>query len=169
MTYSELIEEINADETGLAKGYSISFLQNEHVSRYKPESLQERIARDLKYFKLIEKDLLQTKEPKNGDFVEYEDGKFARICSLYDNNTFQLSNEIGVYVSDGGCTQVSGCAWDPEIEVDEQRLKLKNLSLTKKTKKGECWTFSGGIAGGDRGVWFEISFKVWSLCKTDIQ
>ncbi len=157
MTYIELINKIDDDKSGIAKGYDISFLQHEFQGR---RSFSELIAKDLEMFKNIEKALLETKEPKEGDFVEY-DGKFARISRK--GYTFQLSNKIGVNVSEGGYSQASGCTWDPEINIDRSRLKLDNLRLTTKTKKGTCWAFSEGYAGANRGVYYGINFKVWLL------
>ncbi len=163
MTYSKLINKINSDESGIAKGYDISFLQEEFVCRYKPGSLDELIIRDLEMFKDIERALLEAKEPKEGDFVEY-DGKFARISRNHHNGTFQLSNKIGVYVSRGGYTQASGCTWDPDFDyIELERLKFSNLTPTSKTRKGECWAFSEGHSGPRRGVYFNINFKVWLL------
>ncbi len=162
MTYSELIEKIKNDTTGIAKGYDISFLQDKFVHCYPEKAFDALMARDLEMFKVIEKELLEAKEPKDGDFVEY-DGEIARICSTLYSDTFQLSNTIGIYVSKGGYTQASGCTWDPNVKVEEERLKSSNLTPTGKTQKGLCWAFSDGEAGGRRGVYFEINFKVWSL------
>lgn len=167
MTYKELIENINNDKTGIAKGYSVSFLQEIFCFRYfkDPENPQKMfnalIAKDLEIFKTIEKELLKAKEPKEGDFVEY-DGKFARISSCLNGN-FQLSNKIGVYISKRDFSQASGCVWDSDIDVDSERLKFNNLTLTSKTKKGECWMFSEDCSGRDRGVFYSIYRKVWHL------
>jgi len=162
MTYLELIEKIDSDNTGIAKGYDINFLQEEFCFRYKPKNMENLFSSDLKMFKEIEKALLETKQPLEGDFVEY-DGKFARISSIHQDNVFQLSNKIGLYVSKRGYAQASGCTWDPDININSERLRINNLIPTTKTKKGSCWTFSEDIAGGGRGVYFEIDFKVWSL------
>lgn len=167
MTYEKLIEKINQENSGIAKGYDVNFLQEEFVYRYGSESennFDRRMSKDLEMFKAIEKALFEAAEPKEGDFVEYEGG-MARICSTRYGDTFQLSNSIGIYVSEGGYTQASGCTWDPSVKVEDEaeRLKFSNLTLTPNAKKGRCWTFSGGEAGGGRGVYFEIDFKVWLL------
>ena len=164
MTYSELVDKIHADTTGIAKGYDISFLQELFVCTIKTsEDFDKLMARDLKMFSEIEQSLLNANEPKEGEFVEF-DGNLARICSTRYDDKFQLSNKIGVYVSDGN-SQASGCTWDCDIEIknEGERLKLPNLKPTGRTMKGRCWTFSDRDAGSGRGVWFEIEFKVWSL------
>ena len=106
----------------------------------------------------------EVKNPQEGDFVEYEDGKFARISRIGDS--FQLSNQIGIYVWEAG-SQASGCTWDPNLDyIGRDKTVLQNLQATAETKGGRCWTFSGNQAGGGRGVWFEINFKVWKLHKS---
>lgn len=164
MKYCELIEKIEADKTGLAKGYDINFLQEEFCFKYKPRSLEKLISNDLKLFKAIEKAILKAKKPLEGDFVEY-DGNIARIARIYEDDTFQISNKIGVNISKGGYTSSSGCTWDPEITIDSSRLNFNNLTRTPKTKKGRCWMFSEGYAAASRGVSYEIDFKVWLLNK----
>ncbi|EAK8277500.1 hypothetical protein ACM12L_001835 [Campylobacter jejuni] len=164
MTYENLIEKIENEETGIAKGYNISFLQDVCCYRNNSEEIFDNlIAKDLKMFASIETALLAIKEPKEGDFVEYADGKFARISVDHRNGTFQLSNNIGVFVSEYG-SQASGCVWDPNLDyIKRERLIFDNLKPTSKTMKGRCWMFSEGNAGGHGGVWYDIQFKVWLL------
>jgi len=164
MTYENLIGKIENEETGIAKGYDISFLQDACCHRNNSEEIFDNlIAKDLELFASIETALLARKEPKEGDFVEYADGKFARISVDHRNGTFQLSNNIGVFVSEYG-SQASGCVWDPNLDhIKRERLVFDNLKPTSKTMKGRCWMFSEGNAGGRRGVWYDIQFKVWLL------
>lgn len=157
MTYDELLSLRDNEKTGIAKGYSLDFLRD----FYTKEKLEKVIANDLVMFEEIEKSLLDKNKPTEGDFVQY-DGKIARLSVIHSNGSIQLSNTIGVYVSDG-CSQASGCVWDPNINIERSRLDLNNLELTSALKKGRCWTFSENISGGDRGVYFEINFKVWNL------
>lgn len=163
MKYEKLIEEIEADKTGLAKGYSISFLQSEFCyTRDGEVNFKKRIESDRKLFETIEKKFLASNLPQQGDFVEYEEGKYARLCCTY-NPHFQLSNKIGVYVSTEGAT-ASGCTWDSDLaHIERERLVVENLMPTAEMKKGRCWTFSQNYSGPDRGVYFEINFKVWRL------
>lgn len=166
MKYDELLKKIKKETTGIAKGYSVSFLQNELVYRLHSENkFEEIIKRDLELFKSIEASLLQNDKPQEGDFVEYADNKFARISRKHQNEAFQLSNKIGVFVSEGS-TLASGCTWDPEIEIENELLKLENLIKSDKTRNGSCWTFSGNLPGGNRGVYFDINFKIWKLKTT---
>lgn len=159
--YPELIELIDGEETGIAKGYSMCHLQAEVRSVEYFESL---IKRDLKMFEEIQVGLLNISEPREGEWVEYEDGEFARISNIRDQ--LQLSNKIGVYVSGSGSSQASGCIWDYELDrIEQSRLAVENLIPTSSTKKGRCWSFSEKNAGRDRGVYFEIDFKVWKLKK----
>ena len=164
MTYSDLLEHISKEETGIAKGYDINFLSD--MCEYKTngkEIFESLIKRDLELFSQIEKSLLETREPTEGDFVEYEEGKFARISRNHCDGTFQLSNTIGVYVSNG-CAQASGCTWDPSLDhILQERLTFDNLEPTSKQMKGSCWTFSEGESGPYRGVYYVINFKVWRL------
>ena len=153
MNYEELIGFIGNEESGIAKGYDTAFLLYE-----KKEKVEKIIANDLKMFSKIETELAKNKKPIEGDYVCY-DGKIAKISVIHHNGKIQLSNNIGVFVSMSG-TQASGCTWDPEIDIQPN---LTDLEKTNDVKKGKCWTFSGGQAGGKRGVYFEINFKVWNL------
>lgn len=159
MTYENLISFRDNEKTGIAKGYSLEYLRD----FYSIEKLEKVIANDLALFEKIEKSLLEVNEPKEGDFIEF-DGNISRLSRIHANGTIQLSNNIGVFVSDG-CSQASGCTFDSTITVERERLTLKNLEPTPIFKKGRCWTFSGNEAGGGRGVYFEINFKVWNLGK----
>lgn len=155
--YDELIKFIENEPTDIAKGYAMEFLQKTFFK----ENLEKVIANDLVLFEKIEKSLLEINEPKEGDFVEF-DGNISRLSRIHKDGQFQLSETIGVYVSDG-CSQSSGCVWDPNISLDYDRENIKYLELTPTLKKGRCWTFSGNEAGGGRGIWFEINFNVWNL------
>jgi len=158
MTYDAIIETIKEDKTGLAKGYAISFLQEKFMYLKPKEDLKNLINSDLSLFEEIQKELLESSEPIEGDFVEYEKGKLARISRLHKDENIQLSNKIGVFVSVYG-SQASGCTWDPEVE--HENIGISDLVLTTKTKKGTCWTFSQNLSGRDRGINFEIDFKIW--------
>lgn len=161
LKYIELIELINGEKTGIAKGYSVSHLQKEVRS---VENFEDLIKKDLKMFEEIQTGLFNISDPSEGDWVEYEDEKFARIASLHGGQ-FQLSNKIGVNVWEKG-SQASGCTWDCDLDhIERSKLTTENLIPTGDVKKGHCWTFSEGNAGGDRGVWFDIDFKVWNLNK----
>ncbi len=159
MTYENLISFRDNEKTGIAKGYSLEFLRG----FYSIEKLEEVITNDLTLFEKIEKSLQKADKPNEGDFVEF-DGNISRLSRIHENGTIQLSNSIGVFVSEG-YSQASGCIWDPEIKIERERLTLKNLEPTSMFKKGRCWKFSGNEAGGGRGVYFEINFKVWNLGK----
>ncbi len=74
MTYNELLELINNDKTGIAKGYSVSFLQEQFCFRVNAnENFHKLIANDLALFEKIERLSLEKEEPKEGDFVYYGD------------------------------------------------------------------------------------------------
>ncbi len=161
MTYEKLISFRNNEKTGIAKGYSLEYLQD----FYSKEKLEKVIANDLAMFEKIEKSLLESNKPKEGDFVQYNE-EIARLSVIHADGSIQLSNSIGVYVSDG-CSQASGCVWDPDIKIERSRLNISNLELTSTLKKGSCWTFSENVSGGGRGVWFEINFKVWNISHGD--
>jgi len=163
MNYQELISKINKDS--FAKGYNVSFLQDKCVGhRNGAERFEKIVAGDKKLFEEIEQNMAEIQEPVNGDFVEYEDGKFARISTCRHSRTFQISNNIGIFVSKDGSSMASGCTWDKDFDyIDSKRLSFDNLTPTNKTLKGRCWTFSGNDAGAGRGIYSEINFKVWLL------
>ncbi|KIM06068.1 MAG: hypothetical protein KN64_00760 [Sulfurovum sp. AS07-7] len=165
MTYENLIKKINSEKTGIAKGYDIGFLQDVCCYVSNGEKIFDNlVAKDLELFSSIEAALLKREKPQEGEFVEYADGMFARISVDHRNGTFQLSNKIGVYVSEGGHTQASGCTWDPDLDdIKRERLIFDNLKPTSKTMKGDCWMFSGGNPRGGRSVYHNIQFKVWLL------
>lgn len=159
MKHDDVINLRDNDTTGIVKGYNLEFLKN----IYTLNEAKDIIAYDLEMFKKIEDSFLKVKEPMRGDFVQY-DGQIARLSVIHEDGAIQLSNSIGVFVSDG-CSQASGCTWDSTITIERDRLTLNNLELTSMFKKGRCWTFSGNEAGGGRSVYFEINFKVWNLGK----
>ena len=165
MTYPELTNKINNDKSGLAKGYDISFLQNECCGYHNGnEKFDNILAGDLQLFATIQENMANINEPKDGDFVEYEKGKYSRISTGRHNGTFQISNNIGIFVSADGSSSASGCTWDSNFDyIESDRLTLDNLKPTTKTIKGKCWTFSGNYAGSGRGVYSELDFKVWLL------
>ncbi|MDD3054821.1 MAG: hypothetical protein PHE16_02970 [Aliarcobacter sp.] len=159
MTYDEVISFRDNEKTGIAKGYSLEYLRD-FCSK---EKLEKVIANDLAMFEKIEKSLIEINEPKEGDFVKF-DGNISRLSRIHEDGKFQLSESIGVFVSEFS-SQASGCVWDSTITIERDRLTLENLEPISMFKKGRCWTFSGNEAGGGRGVWFEINFKVWNLCQ----
>jgi len=159
MTYADLIDYREKEETGIVKGYSIEFLQNFRSL----EILKKVVSNDLAIFNNIEKSLLKINEPISGDFVIYGDNKIARLHKTFSGD-YQISNGIGLFVTDG-CSQSSGCVYDFDIEEQYRHCKSDDLVLTDAFKKGRCWTFSGNESGGGRGVYFEINFKVWKLEK----
>jgi len=164
MKYPELINKINNDT--FAKGYDVSFLQDEclYHSSNGAERFEKIVTGDKKLFKEIEQNMTEIQEPVDGDFVEYAEGKFSRISTCRHNKTFQISNNIGIFVGKSGSSMASGCTWDKDFDyIDSKRLTFKNLTLTSKTLKGRCWTFSGNSAGAGRGIYSEINFKVWVL------
>ncbi len=117
----------------------------------------------MEYFKRIEASLLEITTPIEGDFVEYETGKFARISVDHRDGRFQLSNSVGIYVSDSS-SLASGCVWDPDLDyLERNRLTMDNLISTGKTMLGRCWTFISDFPHRDKDVYAEIQFKVWKL------
>jgi hypothetical protein len=161
MTYENTLTFIENEQTGIAKGYDFSFLQ----SFYSRERLEAQVAFDLASFKTIEENLLGKNEPKEGEWVEYAEGEYARLSRIGD--TVQVSNQVGIYVWENGA-QASGCTWDPDLD-HLGTLYKSDLIATTETKKGRCWTFSGNQAGPGRGVYFEINFKVWKLARGGAQ
>lgn len=157
MTYEDLVVFINTEKTGIAKSYDFEYLRK----KFFLEDVEKQIASDLVLFADIEKSLVNSKEPKEGDFVQF-DGNISRLSRIHNDGTIQLSETIGVYVSDS-CTQASGCVFDSKINLEISRLNIRNLELVPELKKGTCWTFSGNQAGVGRGVYFEINFKIWNL------
>ena len=162
MTYQEVINVINNDKTGIAKGYSISFLSENFVCLKTEDELTSLFKKDLTIFNQLEKSLLSIQSPIEGDFVNYEDNKYARISRIHSNGRIQLSNKIGVFIFNDS-SQASCCTWDCDLNIKNDKICLDNLTLSNQIKKGECWTFSEKLSGGDRGVYFQINFKVWNL------
>lgn len=157
MKYEELVEFINNEETGIAKGYDFQFLRD----KFRLDEVKKTIQNDLKIFSEIEKSLLSLATPKEGDFVKY-DGGISRLSRIHPGGSIQLSENIGVNVWHD-TTQSSGCVWDPNIKIDKELLHIDNLVSTDDVKEGKCWMFSGLEAGGGRGVYHKINFRVWEL------
>ena len=157
MKYEELVEFVNNEKTGIAKGYDFQFLRD----TFSLEKVKNIIQNDLKIFGEIEKSLLSLATPKEGDFVKY-DGGISRLSRIHPGGSIQLSENIGVNVWHD-TTQSSGCVWDPNIKIDKELLHIDNLVSTDDVKEGKCWMFSGLEAGGGRGVYHKINFRVWEL------
>lgn len=161
LTYKDLVNLIKNEESGIAKGYELDFLEANCIFE---SDFFELITNDLALFKRIEEIVCSSATPpKVGDFVEYESGKLARIASNLGNGAFQLSNKISVYVADNGNTDSSGYTFDEELNINKEMLHFCNLKPTSNLAKGKCWMFSGGQWGEGRGVNYEINFKVWLL------
>lgn len=156
-TYEELVEFINGEKTGIAKGYDFQFLRD----KFTFSELEKTIQQDLRIFGEIEKSLLSSLAPKEGDFLKYNGG-ISRLSRIHPTGSIQLSENIGVFVWKDG-SEASGCVWDPNINIDRELLHIDNLVSTDEVKEGRCWTFSGLEAGGGRGVYHHINFKVWEL------
>ena len=157
MTYDELVEFIKNEETGIAKGYNFQFLRD----MFRLDKVKEKINNDLKIFGEIEKSLLSLATPKEGDFVKYDSG-ISRVSRIHPGGSIQLSENIGVNVWHES-SSASGCVWDPNIKIDKELLHIDNLVFTNEVRDGKCWIFSGLEAGGGRGVYHHINFRVWEL------
>ncbi|MCG3685905.1 hypothetical protein L5F35_06725 [Aliarcobacter butzleri] len=157
MTHEELVDFINNGETSIAKGYDFQFLRD----MFRLDKVKQTIENDLKIFGEIEKSLLSKSTPKEGDFVKY-DGGISRLSRIYPGGSIQLSETIGVNVWHDS-TQASGSVWDPNINISRELLHIDNLVSTDELKEGRCWIFSGLEAGGGRGVYYKINFRVWEL------
>ena len=103
MKYEELVEFINNEESGIAKGYDFQFLRD----TFSLEKVKNIIQNDLRIFCEIEKSLLSKTTPKEGDFVKY-DGGISRVSRIHPGGSIQLSENIGVNVWHD-TTQSSGC------------------------------------------------------------
>ncbi|MCT7647521.1 hypothetical protein [Aliarcobacter butzleri] len=157
MTYEELVNYINSEKTGIAKGYNFQYLRD----TFSLDKVKKIINNDLKHFEEIERTLLQKTEPIEGDWVKY-DGGISRLSRIHSNGSIQLSENIGVYVCHNG-SEASGCTWDSDIDLDKDLLKIENLIPTNELKEGKCWMFSELESGGGRGVYHNINFRVWEL------
>ena len=157
MKYEELVEFISNEESGIAKGYNFQFLRD----IFRLDKVKEKINNDLKIFGEIEKSLLSQSTPKEGDFVKYNGG-ISRVSRIHPEGSIQLSENIGVNVWHES-SSASGCVWDPNIKIDKELLHIDNLVSTDDVKEGKCWMFSGLEAGGGRGVYHKINFRVWEL------
>lgn len=157
MKYEELVEFINNEETGIAKGYDFQFLRD----TFSLEKVKNIIQNDLKIFSEIEKSLISKPTPKEGDWVKY-DGGISRLSRIHQEGTIQLSENIGVCVWHD-TTQASGCVWDSNIDINRELLHIDNLVSTNEIKEGRCWIFSNLEAGAGRGVYHKINFRVWEI------
>ena len=110
----------------------------------------------------IEKASLAITVPKDGDYVEYAEGKFARISRIHQDNSFQISNKVGVLLWNDGTSQASGCTWDSDIESPDN-LTLNRLKLTDKQMQGRYWKFGNTSLRNATSVNFDIAVKVWAL------
>ena len=118
MKYEELVEFVNNEKTGIAKGYDFQFLRD----TFSLEKVKNIIQNDLKIFGEIEKSLLKITTPKEGDFVKYNGG-ISRVSRIHPGGSIQLSENIGVNVWHD-TTQSSGCVWDPNIKIDKELFTL---------------------------------------------
>lgn len=157
MKYEELVEFVNKEESGIAKGYDLQFLRD----KFRLDKVKQTIENDLKIFGEIEKSLLSQTTPKEGDWVKYDD-VVSRVSRIHPGGSIQLSENIGVNVWHD-TTQASGCVWDSNIDISRELLHIKNLVPTNEVKEGKCWIFSNLEAGAGRGVYHKINFRVWEL------
>lgn len=133
------------------------------VSEREEVKLRESISGNIELFKRAEANSLGKVTPSEGDYVKYAESSYARISAVHSGDKFQISNKCGFYLCESGESQSSGTIYDCDIEVNEAKLNLENLVLSDEVKEGRCWTFSNGVAGAHRGIYYHINFKVWNL------
>lgn len=162
-TYEELMGEL-ATEAEKEIFSNFHYSKDYHVISEREETkLRESISGNIELFKRAEANSLSKVTPDDGDYVKYAENSYARISVVHSGDKFQLSNKCGFYLCESGEMQGSGTMHDSDIRVDETKLRLKNLVLSDEVKEGRCWTFSNGVAGAHRGIYYHINFKVWNL------
>lgn len=92
--------------------------------------------------------------PRVGDYLELPYGMFTRFTHAWDDG-IQIGGGSGSYYLGNGYISYSG-GLDPSIEYSA-------ILPTDKKKDGTIWFFHAGSAGGGRGVYSNISFRVFKL------
>lgn len=91
--------------------------------------------------------------PRIGDYVLFPTGELERF-SYYGGDGLQTSPGGSFYLFRNGQASFSG-GLNPTTPLDK-------LTLTDKSLMGTYWFFHHGLAGADRGVYFDISCRVYT-------
>lgn len=90
--------------------------------------------------------------PRVGDFVLFDSGQLERISHDWGED-LQTSPAGSIYLCPNGHGSFSG-GMNPATP-------LVNMKVTTATLLGAFWFFHHGIAGGGRGVYFQVPCRVY--------
>jgi hypothetical protein len=97
------------------------------------------------------------KSVRVGDYLEYSPGAFTRFTHKWDDSIQTGGSSGSSYFLGDGYLSYSGSLDDG--------VKITDVILTKKKKKGSVWFFSEDLSGGGRGVHYIMNFRVYKLKK----
>jgi len=142
--------------------FSSSYSGIVHDYDYNGENLIDFNAQPEHIIKAAEKDckILNDRAKKNaerpgfqvGQFINLPDGQMVIISHVWEDSV-QTSGGGSMCLGSGGGLSYSGGL--------DSGISKKDLILTDETRKGGIWFFHEGRSGGNRGVNFSISFKVY--------
>lgn len=112
-----------------------------------------RAVNDLTLFSSIECERLKIKNPLVGDYILRPDGRKTRIGIFTYGGNFQDTEGSCFYLTGSGGSFSGGFTMDV--------LNVNNLTDTGLLEEAKGWIFSGGHAGGNRGVNHKIKVRVW--------
>lgn len=110
-------------------------------------------------FSILQNSILEMNKETDfrlGDFVLLPDGQFVRFTHIWEDS-IQTYTDGSFYLSKSGYLSYSGSL--------DSGIKKEDLILTNDKKLGQVWFFSQGEAGGNRGVYANIEFRVYKVKK----
>jgi hypothetical protein len=137
-------------------GRDVASLAKSTVEAFNARSL--KMVKDaLNKIDTIQKNRNDIVEVSVGDYVLVKENEYRMVANIVrDTNDIQLYPQSGHYccLYNSGEASASGTLASP--------INADTLTLSDEVKQGSSWSFLFG-AGANKGVNFDIDYKVWEL------
>lgn len=117
----------------------------------------KRAQEDINNILEAEKNFNKRTGPRIGDYINLPDGQQTTITHIWEDGQIQTGNRGSCHLTKSGYISRSGSL--------DTGLKAEDIQPTTETKKGLIWSWHQNLSGGGRGVYFNITFKVYKTVK----
>lgn len=92
-----------------------------------------------------------------GDYLQLPHGELTRFTHDWGDSIQTGGSDGGSYYIGNGYLSYSGGL--------DSGVQKKDIRKTNKTKSGSVWFFDGDVSGANRGVYFNVEFRIFKLKK----